>query len=106
MAGIAPADLQLPADERPLFTAESDISSAGLVGQGRLVVTATTVSRYESPEPLTPGPSPRHSSGRGEHLVASWPLSELSDAKVEDLVDATAVVAKHNGSTVELLRAS
>ena len=93
MAGIAPHFVQLPESERHLFTSEGDLTSAGMLGEVHLVVTDKTAFRYEK-TPL------------GEQLVASFPIAELLDARVEDLVDATALIARHKGIAVELLRAT
>jgi ATP-binding cassette subfamily B protein len=56
-----------------------------------LVVTDSEAKRYEG-TPL------------GEELVDSYPLSELKNPRVEDLVDASALIADYKGSTVELIR--
>jgi ATP-binding cassette subfamily B protein len=91
MAGIAPHLAQIPESEQIRFTAQADLTSAGQLGDAHLVVTDRQVLRYEK-TPL------------GEEVAGSWPLTELRNARVEDLVDATAVVVSWNGVDIELLR--
>lgn len=79
--------------EEVLFEVESDLSHSGRFGAARLVVTETTALRYES----TP---------MGDELVDSWPVAELHKPRTEDLVGAVALLAEHNGLTVELLRST
>lgn len=79
--------------EEPKFTAIGDLLQDNNFGDSRLVVTSSAVFRFE-----TTGPT--------ERLVSEYPLSEIKNPKVEDLVDATALVAEYRGSTVELLRAT
>ncbi len=74
-----------------LFTTEGDLRSTGALGASRLIVTADEVRRMEG-TPL------------GDELVVSYPLKELSNPRVEDLVDASALLADFKGQTVELLR--
>lgn len=93
MAGIAPQTAEPVEGERVLFTTEADLTSAGYVGEAHLVVTPLRVYRYEK-TPL------------GRQVVDSWNVSELADPRVEDLVDASALVARHGGVEVELLRAT
>lgn len=93
MAGVAPTDLDLPDSQDVLFTSESDLTSSGHLGSSRLVVTGERVYRYEK-TPL------------GEQLADSWPTKRLSRPEVEDLVDATALVAHLDGIAVELFRAT
>jgi ATP-binding cassette, subfamily B, bacterial len=88
---VLPDTLNLPDSEHVLFVTPSDLTSRGALGHARLVVTDTSVYRYEK-TPL------------GEEIIASWPVAELSDPQVETLVDASAIVAKLNGKRVELLR--
>ncbi len=90
MAGI----LQTPAaseSDQTRFVTQGDLRSSGSLGASRLVVTDSEAKRYEG-TPL------------GEELVDSYPLSELKNPRVEDLVDASALIADYKGSTVELIR--
>lgn len=82
-----------PESEQTRFTAVSDLRHDNRLGEARLVVTDQTAIRYES----TP---------TGEERVASYPLSELTRPRTEDLVDATALFADYRGKSVELLRAT
>lgn len=74
-----------------LFVTESDLTSSGRLGKAEIVVTKDQVIRFEQ-TPI------------GYEAVDSWTLSELEDPKVEDLVDASALVARYQGTIVELLR--
>jgi ATP-binding cassette subfamily B protein len=76
-----------------LITVESDLNLQGRLGQSRLVITPSEATRYQT----TP---------TGEELVAAYPVAELSGTRTEQLVDAYAIVASHDGTQVELLRST
>jgi len=84
---------QVPLSEETRFTVTADLRHDSQLGESRLVVTDVRVYRFE----MTPA---------GEALVASFDLSELRNPKVEDLVDATALIVDFRGSSVELIRAT
>jgi ATP-binding cassette subfamily B protein len=84
------ADL-LPADDPPLFSTRGDLTSLGALGDAWLIATAENVYRIEQ----TPV---------GNEIVAVYRVSDLRDAKVEDLVDATALKARVGEKWVELIR--
>src|SRR2546423_304613 len=92
MAVVPPA-LELRDDEKPLFTIQGDLTSLGSLGPANLTVTDQTVYRLEK-TPL------------GEEIVSSYPLTELADPRIEDLVDASALIARHKDHDVELIRAT
>lgn len=75
------------------ISVETDLDTEGRLGRSRLTVEDGEVRRYQA----TPA---------GEELVASHPVESLENPRLDDLVDATALVADRNGRTVELLRAS
>lgn len=81
----------LPGEE--LLRLDSDLLHDGRFGASRLVVTEERVLREEN----TPG---------GWQTVTDVPRADLKDFKTEDLVDASALVAKQDGVRIELLRGS
>jgi ATP-binding cassette subfamily B protein len=83
----------VPAHEETRFTTEGDLTFQGRLGESRLVVTDKAAYRIES-TPL------------GDELLASFELSELKNPRIEDLVDASALVADYQGRTVELVRST
>lgn len=91
MASILSTPANLPADQKPRFLVQADLLSNGRLGSSRLVVTDTHAYRYEH-TPL------------GEELVGSYKISSLTNPRVEDLVDAVALVADREGLRIELLR--
>ncbi len=93
MAGIVELPPAIPSSEETRFVTPADLRYDGKLGESRLVVTDQTVYRFE----LTP---------LGEELVAEFDLSELSNPRVEDLVDASSLIADYNGTPVELIRAT
>lgn len=93
MATLSLDTLELPEQEPALFITQTDLTHLGTIGTAWLVVTSERVFRMEK-TPI------------GEEMVASWPLSELSNVRIEDLVDASAVVARHKDVEVELIRGS
>jgi len=86
-------DSNLPEPEEERFVTVGDLRHDNRLGESRLVVTNRRVYRYES----TPG---------GEELLAEYDLPGLQNPRLEDLVDATALVADREGAVVELLRAT
>ncbi|HLK14354.1 MAG TPA: ABC transporter ATP-binding protein [Fimbriimonadaceae bacterium] len=76
-----------------LFSVEADLNHRGRLGTSRLVVTPIEATRYEQ----TPA---------GEQLVAAYPVAELTETRTEQLVDAYAIVATHEGREVELIRST
>jgi len=93
VATLSLDSLELPEQESALFITQTDLTHLGTIGTAWLVVTSDRVFRMEK----TPV---------GEEMVASWPLNELAEVRIEELVDASALVARHNGKTVELIRGS
>ncbi len=93
MAGLLEPPNPHPETEDLLFSTQADLRHDGRIGASRLTVTPSTVRRLEE-TPL------------GEEVVAVYELAELSNPRIDDLVDATALVADHNGHAVELLRAT
>lgn len=91
MSPSATPPLAPSAQEEVRFETIADLRHDGVIGSARLVVTNERAYRYES----TPA---------GEILLASYSLSELKDPRLEDLVDAHAVLADWNGEEVELIR--
>ena len=73
--------------ESERFESEGDLRRDNALGASRLRVTDRAAYRYE-----------------GEELVETFPLEELKNPRVEDLVDASALVADYRGAPVELLR--
>lgn len=90
---VIPQTVNLPENERPLFTTQGDLTSLGALGNSYLVVTDTRVMRVENP-PV------------GEEIIATYALEDLKDPRIEDLVDATALVARIGSTEVELIRAT
>jgi len=88
---VVPQPVQLPSDEKPLFTTQGDLTSLGALGPAKLVITSTTAYRIEK-TPL------------GEEVVSSYEISRLSNPRVEDLVDAVALIANYGDHDVELIR--
>lgn len=93
MAGILDKPNLPPESEEPLFTTQVDLRHDGRMGTSRLVATPQRVIRYET-TPL------------GEEVVAEYQLSELKNPRINDLVDATSLIADVDGKPVELLRAT
>ncbi len=81
----------IPAEETLLFETHADLTGLGASGVARLVATESHLYRIEE----TPS---------GEEVLGVWIVSELDDVKVEDLVDATALVAHIGSRRIELLR--
>ncbi len=81
--------LPLPAESEIQFSAEADLSHGGNVGGSSIVVTESAVYRLD-----------------GERVTDRIPVSELSNPKIENLVDSTALIAQRAGRSVELLRAT
>ncbi|RYG25170.1 ABC transporter ATP-binding protein [bacterium] len=76
-----------PVEETERFSVEGDLRRDNSLGEARLRVTDRAVYRYEE-----------------ERLVATYPLDGLAKPRIDDLVDATALVADFRGTPVELLR--
>jgi ATP-binding cassette subfamily B protein len=93
MASVLDRPDSQPASEEPRFTLEADLRHDNRLGESRLVVTDEAAYRYES-------------SPVGEILVQRFALADLREPRMEDLVDATALVARYRGSTVELIRST
>ncbi len=87
-----PETLPGPLPERTIEV-ETDLDSEGRLGRSRLLVENGEARRYQE----TP---------TGEELVASYRVADLENPRLDDLVDATALVADRDGRAVELLRAS
>ena len=93
MASTLPKSQETENRDEILFSVDADLNHQGRLGHSRLVVTPSEAARYES----TPA---------GEQLVATYPVSELTETRTEQLVDAYAIVATHEGREVELLRST
>jgi ATP-binding cassette subfamily B protein len=93
MATTLPESPKTHEPDPPRFVTEADLDHLGRLGASRLVVENHTAKRFE----ITPV---------GEDLVAEYSLAELKNPRVEDLVDASSLVADHSGGTVELLRST
>ena len=91
MAGIIPKFEALPTEATALFTAEVDLNERGSFGTSCLVATPDFLYRIEK-TPL------------GDDIVGKWEVSKLRAPRVDDLVDATALVAWYGDVEVELLR--
>jgi ATP-binding cassette subfamily B protein len=77
--------------EEALFAASSDMTSLGALGDAWLIVSRTHVYRAEH----TPA---------GIELLGAYPLKELKDPKLDDLVDALAINVLYDGRRIELIR--
>ncbi|MGV3615849.1 MAG: ABC transporter ATP-binding protein [Fimbriimonas sp.] len=93
MADLLPRPDLHPDSEEARFATDSDLRHDNRVGGARLVVTDQAAYRYET----TP---------TGDELVARYELADLREPRIEDLVDATSLVANFQGGTIELLRAT
>jgi ATP-binding cassette subfamily B protein len=91
MAGLLEPPQPSEEAHEPLFTTEADLRHDGRIGFSRLVVANGMVIR-------------RQSTPAGDEDVAAYELSSLTNPRIEDLVDATALVADYEGRPVELLR--
>lgn len=72
-----------------LFVLDSDLSLSGSLGESRLVVNQDRLEVFE-----------------GSRKVLEFPVSQLRDVKVVDLVDATMIVGRIGNRPVEILRAT
>jgi ATP-binding cassette, subfamily B, bacterial len=72
---------------------ESDLDSRGRLGATTLVIENGNAVRSE----LTPA---------GEEVIASYSVTTLTNPRLEDLVDSTALIADQDGKSVELIRAT
>jgi hypothetical protein len=77
--------------EETRFETLGDLRLDGRFGASRLVVTDLAAYRYET-TPLS------------EELIARYPLTNIKNPRVEDLVDASALIADIDGNPIELLR--
>ncbi len=91
MAGVLESPTPIPTPDDIRFETESDLRHDGHLGTSRLVVTNDRAYRLEK-TPL------------GEQIVSDFAIADLVKPRVEDLVDASALVAEYQGVTVELLR--
>lgn len=91
MAGLLDKPNPLPDAEEHLFSTQVDLRHDGRIGNSRLVATPQRVSRYET----TP---------TGEQLIAEYEIDRLKNPRVNDLVDASALIADYDGTAIELLR--
>ena len=91
---MAISPIRQPASvDQALFTAEGDITADGRIGPARLVATPNTLLRLD----LRPD---------GAETRLTLPLDGISDPRVEDLVDAVALVVNRDGQEFELLRST
>jgi ATP-binding cassette subfamily B protein len=88
---LAPLTVELPENEKPLFSIQGDLTSIGALGVASLIVTSDQVYRIEK-TPI------------GEEIIASYRLAELSEPRTEDLVDASSLIVRHGDHDVELIR--
>ncbi|MEI8282570.1 MAG: ABC transporter transmembrane domain-containing protein, partial [Armatimonadota bacterium] len=72
---------------------ESDLDSRGRLGRTTLTIENGVATRTE----LTP---------IGEETIGEYQIADLTNPRLEDLVDATALIADINGHSVELIRAT
>jgi len=93
MAGILEHPQNLPEPEKTGFVTETDLRHDGGIGTGKLVVGEGRVMRFEQ-TPI------------GEQEIADYPLEDIKNPRIEDLVDATALLADYKGRPVELIRAT
>lgn len=93
MAGVLTPPLLVPESEETRFITQGDLTSSGRLGASALVVTDQAAHRFEK-TPL------------GEETTSTYELGELSNPRIETLVDASALVADYRGKPVELLRGS
>lgn len=91
MAGISAPSLLVPESEETRFITQGDLTSFGRLGSSSLVVTDRRVYRFDR-------------TLRGEKAVTTFGLEEISNPRIETLVDASALVADYRGRSVELLR--
>lgn len=91
MAGIVVPPLPVPQSEETRFVTPGDLTQSGDLGISYLAVTDRAAYRVEK-TPI------------GEEIVAQYDLASLKNPRIEDLVDATALIADHHGVVVELLR--
>jgi ATP-binding cassette subfamily B protein len=91
MAGILPTFDALPEAAQALFVTEVDLTDRGAFGASYLVATADRIYRVEK-TPI------------GEEVIGTWEVSKLRSPRIDDLVDATSLVAWHGDVEVELLR--
>ena len=78
-----------PNDLSPLFVTESDLQHDSALGEASLVVTAENAVRQDA-----------------DRTVATYSLAELTNPRIENLVDASALIADYRGQPVELLRST
>lgn len=71
----------------------SDLDSRGRLGRTTLTLADGVATRRE----LTP---------MGEEVIGEYKVSELTNPRLEDLVDATALIADFDGRSVELIRST
>jgi ATP-binding cassette, subfamily B, bacterial len=93
MAGLLDKPISDLEAEEPLFHTEADLRPDGRIGASKLVVTSLHAYRLQA----TPV---------GDEVVDVYELSKLREPRIEDLVDATALIAQYEGKAVELVRAS
>ncbi|CAN5653776.1 ABC transporter ATP-binding protein [soil metagenome] len=74
-------------EDHPAFRVESDLRQDGTYGPSSLAVENGFARRFE-----------------GDRLLAEYPLSALTEVRVEDLVDASALLADTPTGTIELIR--
>jgi ATP-binding cassette subfamily B protein len=72
---------------------ESDLDSRGRLGATTLTIENGIATREE----LTP---------TGTEKIATYQLSDLTNPRLEDLVDSTALIADSDGKSIELIRAT
>ncbi|RYG49191.1 ABC transporter ATP-binding protein, partial [bacterium] len=89
MAIVLDPPESLVREDHPSFRVEGDLRGNGTFGDSSLRVEGGFARRYE-----------------GDLLLAEYRLSDVSEPRVEDLVDASALVADTPNGTVELIRAT
>ncbi len=78
-----------PHDLSPIFVTESDLQHDSQLGAASLVVTTGKAVRND-----------------GEAAIAEYALEDLKNPRIENLVDASALIADYRGQPVELLRST
>src|SRR5438876_712560 len=85
-------------EEVRLFVA-SDLLGSGVYGDSFLVATTDRLWQIEPAAGMT------QMNGQ-PRISGTWILSELSNFRFDELVDAGSLIANHNGASIELLRGS
>lgn len=93
MSALPESVSSLIGGEVALFATSSDMTSLGELGVAWLIVTKEHVYKAEQ-------------NGAALEIVSSYRLADIKSPKLDDLVDALAITALHEGRRVELIRGS